>query len=44
MLSAVFFPVDNVPIGQHPYIIRLLKGVQDLQSSNKCPIGAFPKF
>ena len=27
MLSAVVSPIDNIPIGQHPYIIRLLKGV-----------------
>ena len=27
MLSSVLAPVDKVPIGQHPYIVRLLKGV-----------------
>ena len=27
MLSSVLKPVEKVPIGQHPYIIRLLKGV-----------------
>lgn len=27
MLSSVFTPIDNVPVGQHPHIIRLLKGV-----------------
>ena len=27
MLSSILLPVDNVPVGQHPYIIRLLKGV-----------------
>ena len=27
MLSAVIRPIDNSPVGQHPYIIRLLKGV-----------------
>ena len=27
MLSSVLPPIDKVPIGQHPYIIRLLKGV-----------------
>lgn len=27
MLSTVLPPVDKIPIGQHPYIIRLLKGV-----------------
>ena len=27
MLSAVMAPVGNVPVGQHPYIIRLLRGV-----------------
>ena len=27
MLSAVLQPIGNVPVGQHPYIIRLLKGV-----------------
>ena len=27
MLSSVLPPIDNIPVGQHPYIIRLLKGV-----------------
>ena len=27
MLSSVLPPVQNIPFGQHPYIIRLLKGV-----------------
>ena len=27
MLSSVLHPIDNIPVGQHPYIIRLLKGV-----------------
>lgn len=27
MLSTVLAPVDKVPVGQHPYIIRLLRGV-----------------
>ncbi|XP_063411223.1 uncharacterized protein LOC134694156 [Mytilus trossulus] len=27
MLSSLLSPIDNVPIGQHPYIIRLLRGV-----------------
>ncbi|MCG8048370.1 MAG: hypothetical protein N0E48_22590 [Candidatus Thiodiazotropha endolucinida] len=27
MLSAILPPVDNVSVGQHPHIIRLLKGV-----------------
>lgn len=27
MLSAVLQPIGNIPVGQHPYIIRLLKGV-----------------
>ena len=27
MLSSVLLPVQNIPFGQHPYIIRLLKGV-----------------
>ena len=27
MLSSVLLPIDNTPVGQHPYIIRLLKGV-----------------
>lgn len=27
MLSSVLPPLDNTPVGQHPYIIRLLKGV-----------------
>ena len=27
MLSAVLHPIGNIPVGQHPYIIRLLKGV-----------------
>ncbi|CAC5415908.1 unnamed protein product [Mytilus coruscus] len=26
MLSSLLSPIDNVPIGQHPYIIRLLRG------------------
>ena len=26
MLSSVLQPIDNIPVGQHPYIIRLLKG------------------
>lgn len=27
MLSSVLSPINNVPVGQHPHIIRLLKGV-----------------
>ena len=27
MLSSILAPIDKIPIGQHPYIIRLLKGV-----------------
>ena len=27
MLSSVLSPINNIPVGQHPYIIRLLKGV-----------------
>ena len=27
MLSSVLAPVENIPLGQHPFIIRLLKGV-----------------
>ena len=27
MLSSVLLPISNTPVGQHPYIIRLLKGV-----------------
>ena len=27
MLSSVVPPIANIPVGQHPYIIRLLKGV-----------------
>lgn len=27
MLSAVLLPIDGVQVGQHPYIIRLLRGV-----------------
>ena len=27
MLSSVLQPIDNIPVGQHPYIIRLLKGI-----------------
>ena len=27
MLSSVLPPVNNVPMGQHPYIVRLLKGI-----------------
>ena len=27
MLSSVLNPINNIPVGQHPYIIRLLKGV-----------------
>ena len=30
MLSSVLPPVENKPVGQHPYIIRLLKGVFNL--------------
>jgi hypothetical protein len=29
MLSAVLPTVDNFPIGQHPHIIRLIKGVSN---------------
>ena len=31
MLSSVLLPVDNKPVGQHPTIIRLLKGVFNLR-------------
>ena len=31
MLSAVLPPIDNIQVGQHPYIIRLLKGVFNLR-------------
>lgn len=31
MLSSVLAPVDNIPVGQHPYIIRLLRGVFNLR-------------
>ena len=27
MLSSVLQPIENIPVGQHPYIIRLLKGI-----------------
>ena len=27
MLSSALPPVDKIPVGQHPFIIRLLKGV-----------------
>ena len=27
VLSSVLPPVDNIPVGQHPYIVRLLKGI-----------------
>lgn len=27
MLSSVLPPVDNIQVGQHPYVIRLLKGI-----------------
>jgi len=27
MLSSVLAPVENIPVGQHPYIIRLLRGI-----------------
>ena len=27
MLSAIVHPINNVPVGQHPHLIRLLKGV-----------------
>ncbi|CAC5411891.1 unnamed protein product [Mytilus coruscus] len=27
MLSSVLSPIEKIPVGQHPYIIRLLKGV-----------------
>ena len=32
MLSSVLSPVNDVPVGQHPYIIRLLKGLFFFQS------------
>ncbi len=34
MLSAVLPPVGNIPVGQHPYIIRLLKGVFNSRPPN----------
>ena len=27
MLSSVLHPVNNFPVGQHPYIVRLIKGI-----------------
>lgn len=27
MLSSVLYPIEKCPVGQHPYIIILLKGV-----------------
>jgi hypothetical protein len=27
MLSSVMSPIENFPVGQHPYITRLIKGV-----------------
>ena len=38
MLSAILPPSDNCPIGQHPYIIRLLKGVFNERPPVKCLI------
>jgi hypothetical protein len=35
MLSAVLPPIDNVPVGQHPYIIRLLRGIFNLRAPVK---------
>lgn len=32
LLSSVLTPIDNVPVGQHPHIIRLLKGVFNTRS------------
>lgn len=37
MLSSVLSPINNVPVGQHPHIIRLLKGV--FNSRNCCQNG-----
>ena len=39
MLSAVLPPIDNYQVGQHPYIIRLLKGVFNLRppTAKLCP-------
>ena len=31
MLSSVLQPVNNIPVGQHPHIIRLLKGIFNLR-------------
>ena len=33
MLSAVLQPINNIPVGQYPYIIRLLKGVFNTRPS-----------
>ena len=30
-LSGVLLPIDGFPVGQHPLVVRLLKGVQNLQ-------------
>ena len=38
MLSAILPPIDNCPVGQHPYIIRLLKGVFNERPPIKCLI------
>ena len=27
MLSSVLQPVNNIPVGQHPHIVRLIKGI-----------------
>ena len=27
MLSSVLQPINSIPVGEHPYIIRLLKGI-----------------
>lgn len=38
MLSSLLPPIDNCPIGQHSYIIRLLKGVFNERPPVKCLI------
>ena len=46
MLSAVLPPVGNVPVGQHPYIIKLLRGVLSSRppASRLLPEWEWPMF
>jgi hypothetical protein len=35
MLSSVMSPIENFPVGQHPYITRLIKGVFNSRPPDK---------